>query len=86
VFEFDTATLSVSEGTVAFSGADGRAVLVEAGDSSRVDERTGAAEDPLVSGAAELLPPLPAGVDADSLLKPEAAGVTMVDFTVNFGW
>jgi hypothetical protein len=52
-----------------------------------VDERTGAAEDPLVSSAAELLPPLPAGADAESVLKPEAAaGITLVDFTVNFGW
>jgi hypothetical protein len=96
VFDFDTAALSVSEGAVAFSGADGRIVLVEAGDSSRVDERTGAAEDSLVSSAAELLPPLPAGTGTGSVLKPAGTALTdplpqpdgdlTVDFAVNFGW
>ena len=41
VFEFDTINMVVSEGAVAFSGALGIAVLVDAGGFSHVDDRNG---------------------------------------------
>jgi len=62
-FEFDTRNLRVHEGVVAFRGDRGGVMLVSAGSSSEVSEN-GKAADPLITSAAELLPPAPAGSDS----------------------
>ena len=79
-FEFDTMNLSVSEGTVAFKGKKGAVMLVRAGSASQVggDEK---AVDPIVKGAAELLPPLPSGsVMSSASHGSGAAEDSSVDF------
>jgi hypothetical protein len=65
-FEFDTYTVTVINGTVAYSGNDGRVVLVSAGGTSRVDPVTGRAADPVETSAAGLKPPSPTGTDQAS--------------------
>jgi hypothetical protein len=65
-FEFDTYSVTVISGTVAYSGNDGRVVLVNAGGTSRVDPVTGRAADPVETSAAGLKPPSPAGADQTS--------------------
>jgi hypothetical protein len=61
VFYFDTVNLSVNEGTVEFSGARGGAVLVDAGDSSFVEESAGRAAPPQDLAAGEINPEPPIG-------------------------
>jgi hypothetical protein len=60
-FEFDEYTLTVIEGTVAYSGANGGTVLVSAGGTSRIDPLTNRAADPIETAAAALRPNSPAG-------------------------
>ena len=62
-FEFDTREVKVQKGTVAFKGNKGGTMLVSAGSSSILNE-SNRASDPIVTGAAELLPPPPAGSDS----------------------
>ena len=61
-FEFDTQSLEVFEGTVAFEGSEGGAMLVNAGDSSEILDN-GAPADPIETGAVDLMPPPYAGND-----------------------
>jgi hypothetical protein len=61
VFEFDTMTLRVIEGTVAYSGNDGGIMLVSTGGTSQIDTVTGRTADPIETGAAALVPPAPGG-------------------------
>jgi hypothetical protein len=71
VFEFDTINLKVDEGTVSFSGADGAAVYVMAGQSSSPDSDSGrtaapvatsALQSPALSEAMEALTAAPAAI------------------------
>ena len=62
-FEFDTYSITVSEGTVAFQGASGAPMMVSAGSSSEVTA-TGRAADPIETDAAELTLPTVAGTDS----------------------
>jgi hypothetical protein len=78
-FEFDTWTVQVIEGTVAFSGSHGL-MLISAGGSSQVDPVTGRVADPIETSAAALLPPAPAG--ADEIGGPKDAGPAEVDFNL----
>jgi hypothetical protein len=55
-FEFDTQSLRVFEGTVAFSGSRGAAMPVGAGFTSEVSDK-GRAADPIETYIEELLPP-----------------------------
>ena len=61
-FEFDTHSLTVSEGTVAFWGNQGGEKLVNAGGSSEITAN-GSAANPIAVSAAELTPPPYAGSD-----------------------
>jgi hypothetical protein len=62
-FEFDTQSLNVLSGTVAFAGNQGGAMLVSAGSASEVQDN-GRAADPVETFAAELAPPPIIGSDA----------------------
>ena len=62
-FEFDTQSLKVLEGTVAFQGSSGGEMMVGAGASSEILDN-GRAADPIETGMAELMPPPLAGTDA----------------------
>ena len=61
-FEFDTQSITVLEGTVAFQGTNGSAVLVGGGGSSEVTAN-GRAADPINTSTVELMPPPYAGSD-----------------------
>jgi hypothetical protein len=62
VFEFDTQNLTVTEGTVQFSGVDNTSVYVQAGQSSAPDPVSGKAAAPAETVEASQAP-LPAGVE-----------------------
>jgi hypothetical protein len=62
-FEFDTQSLNVLDGTVAFAGRRGGMMLVSAGSKSEVRDN-GRVADPIETYAAELLPPPVAGSDS----------------------
>jgi len=79
-FEFDMMNLTVREGTVAFRGRKGAVMLVSAGSTSQIQD-DGKAQDPVVKGATELLPPLPAG--SDSGFSGADTGTTSVEFVIN---
>jgi hypothetical protein len=85
IFEMDTFGLTVTEGTVAYTGNDGVVVLVQAGGASRIDPVTGRAVDPVETGAAALTPPLPAGADSSDGSRKEA-GQSMVKFTISVSY
>ena len=74
VFEFDTLNLSVSEGTVEFSGASNVPVLVDAGRFSYSDERTGRVVLPENTSNLELKPELPIASDLASQPVKEIPG------------
>jgi hypothetical protein len=81
IFEIDTHSITVIEGTVAYVGNDGRIMLVSAGGSSQVDPVTGRAADPIETSAAGLLPSSPPGSD-ESDGAGNSAGKGEVDFTL----
>lgn len=59
IFEFDTQTLTVLEGAVAFQGSNGAVMMVYAGSTSDIYDNNKAA-DPIQTNAVQLmLPPLP---------------------------
>jgi hypothetical protein len=62
-FEFDTRSLRVLDGTVAFAGNRGGLMLVSTGSTSEVRDN-GRVADPIETYAAELLPPPVAGSDS----------------------
>jgi hypothetical protein len=62
-FEFDTESLTVLDGTVAFAGVQGAAMLVGAGYTSEVGDN-GRAANPIEKYMEELLPPPVAGSDS----------------------
>jgi len=62
-FEFDTQSLNVLSGTVAFAGNQGGVMLVSAGSASEV-QANGRAADPVETFTAELLPAPVAGSDS----------------------
>ncbi|MCL1928906.1 MAG: FecR family protein [Treponema sp.] len=82
-FEFDTREVKVEKGTVAFKGNKGGTMLVSAGSSSVITE-SNRVSDPVVTSAAELLPPSPVGSgDSGSTSIQEAPPpVVTADFTV----
>jgi len=59
-FEFDTHSLTVLEGTVAFQGNRGGVMMVSAGSTSETNAN-GRSADPIETYAAKLLPRQPAG-------------------------
>jgi hypothetical protein len=71
-FEFDGTNLLVSEGTVAYRGAEGRAVMVSSGGESAVDAVSGRSAEPMDILVTELTPPAPAGAAESGL---SSAGV-----------
>jgi hypothetical protein len=62
-FEFDTQSLTVIKGTVAFQGNQGGVMLVSAGSTSEVKDN-GRAADPIETNTAALLPPAIVGSDS----------------------
>jgi hypothetical protein len=62
-FEFDTLNLSVSEGTVEFSGASGVSVLVDSGEVSSVGADGFRISAPAETLVTELRPELPSGAE-----------------------
>ena len=57
-FEFDTQSITVLEGSVAFQGSSGGVMMVNAGSSSEINAN-GRSADPVETFAAALLPPPP---------------------------
>ena len=72
-FEFDTRTLAVHHGQVAYGGSRGGAVLVNAGSSSRITD-TGRASDPTETALAALFPAAPAGIVSGHNIAGTASG------------
>ena len=68
-FEFDTQSITVEKGRVAFKGAAGRTMLVGAGAASEIDS-DGKATDPFDTGASDFLPPLVAGEQSHRRQEP----------------
>ena len=62
-FEFDTHSLTVLEGAVAFQGSQGGVMMVNAGSTSEVNAN-GRSADPIQTYAAQLVPASPAGSEA----------------------
>jgi hypothetical protein len=83
VFEFDTLTLSVEEGTVSYAGSAGKPVLVYQGESSSVGSARGAAANPTDTRAADLLPQMPIGSASGADNTGGNTVSNTVDFTVN---
>jgi hypothetical protein len=84
-FEIDTYTLTVLDGTVAYSGKDGRVMLVRSGDTSHTYSVNGSAADPIETEAASLLPPAPVGTDeSDSPRNEGGAGGVELSFVFEF--
>ena len=77
-FEFDTRELKVQKGVVAFSGKKGGTMMVGAGSTSRITE-SDRASDPIVTTAAELMPPPPVG--SDSAISNES-GIAAAEFNI----
>jgi hypothetical protein len=82
-FEFDTTTLRVIEGTVAYSGNSGTVMLVSAGGTSQIDPVSRQAADPIETSAAALLPPPPAGASEQST-RP--GSLNTVEFTIELSF
>jgi hypothetical protein len=79
-FEFDTMTLAVINGTVAYSGAKGSTMLIGQGGTSHVDPITLRVADPIETGAESLLPPPPVG--ANEHVNTQSGSVSEVDFSM----
>jgi hypothetical protein len=87
VFEFDTVNLRVEEGTVLFSGDDGRNEAVAAGETSRVEEGLGRAEAPREMSIEELAPALPSGSDSGMAVLPEQVPPdTLAEYIIDLNW
>lgn len=85
-FEFDTQSLTVLEGTVAFTGSSGGVMLVGAGFTSGVNEN-GRSIDPLPSYAADIWPHPPAGSDTGYISSGTAVpGVSYSEGEFIFGF
>jgi hypothetical protein len=82
IFEFDTLNISVSEGTVEFSGATGTPVLVDEGGSTFMDDRTGRPVSPMEVAIAELKPDLPP--EAETVITVNEAPPEKKDTTPEF--
>ena len=72
IFEFDTLSLEVQEGTVEFVGSLGAPYLVDAGRSSQVDQISRHASSPY-RGPSELRPQLPIAAGAMQVLPRSAS-------------
>ena len=89
IFEFDTQNLIVKEGTVAFSGASKRPVLVDGGGTSYADDRSGRAATQEESFAAELKPDLPSAaavVVSSTVLGKPSEGIPPIEVIVNINF
>ena len=85
-FEFDTRSITVLSGTVAFLGANGGVMLVSAGSTSEINSN-GRSADPAEIFTSALVPPPPAG--SDTSYAGGGASVPGVkdfigDFTIDF--
>jgi hypothetical protein len=79
-FEMDTSTLTVTTGTVAYSGAGGGIMLVSSGGTSLVDPLTRRVLDPIEAASAALLPPPPIGT-AEQFIQT-GGGPRKVEFSL----
>jgi hypothetical protein len=85
-FEQDTRNVQVSEGTVAYRGTSGPAVLVPAGSSTRVSAASSAGsaptkvQDPIVNTVAALAPLPPVGTETSA---PAATAGTVITAPVH---
>jgi hypothetical protein len=86
-FDFDSFTVTVSGGTVAYSGLSGRPREVGAGGSSAIDTVRGRAADPIETTVAALLPPSPPGSDSSAVTEKirEKAETAEFTITVDYG-
>ena len=85
-FEFDTHSLTVLEGTVAFQGRNGGEMMISAGSTSEINA-FGRSEDPIDTFSASLQPPPPVGSNSgykDS--ETPAAGTLDSDGEFDFGF
>ena len=79
-FEFDTQSLTVLEGTVAFQGSNGGVMMISAGSTSDISA-IGRAIDPIETFSANLLPPPPAGSNS----VPASSGTSTSDIVDSDG-
>ena len=63
VYEIDVFSIWVSEGSVEYSGSSGNPVIISAGGTSSVDEKTGRAAPPIETMASLFAPDLPIGFE-----------------------
>jgi len=90
IFEFDTVNLTVSEGTVSFSGSTGTSVMVDAGGFSFTDDRSGRPASTEETILADLKPDLPvtSGLvdtteDVIEIIQSAPAGESTVDLSAS---
>jgi hypothetical protein len=83
-FEIDAHTVRVHEGTVAYSGNDGRVMLIRSGASSQVDPSTGQAADPVEISSTDLTPTPPVGTDQSDRRNNGGSGGVELSFTFEF--
>ena len=76
-FEFDTRNLYVSNGIVGFSGNRGQQVQVKTGDDTRITA-DGKAVNPTEEKLANLMPPMPVGMDIVGTLESSPAGTGVI--------
>jgi hypothetical protein len=82
VFEIDPVSLRVSEGTVTYQGGNGQAVMVSAGQSSRLDESGKAANPYALADAERPLPALPGMESRPDAESGAALKITIIDANI----
>ena len=82
-FEFDTQNLTVLEGTVAFRGREGGIMLINAGQTSDINQY-GRSIDPMAAFTVELFPLPPAGSDT-GFINSGTSGPVVLDSIAEFG-
>jgi hypothetical protein len=77
IFEIDTYTITVIEGTVAYSGANGGLMLVSGGSASQVDSVTRRVLDPIDVGS-NIFPAPPIGADEPTTRQGGSSDVELI--------
>ena len=84
VFEITTYTLYVSKGSVEFRGSSGVPVIVDAGGTSAIDERTGRPALPIDTLFAALDPELPIASGVFNSFGAAGQGQSSLEITVQY--
>ena len=82
-FDFDTVNVDVYEGTVAFSGNEGAAVMVNSGEASLIGNDGKPVDTTTVSSSA-LLPPAPVSAPVAPPPPPQAPASGQLDVSIEY--